>query len=349
MIAKPTKDNANKTPATPPTEEGKSSRNNIGKWVTKYAIYVVFIAMCIAMSIMSPVFLSITNILNVVTQMASIGLLALGVTIVIITRGIDLSSGSVLAVAAVVSASMAQTLDWSMRMYPNMPELPIIVPILAALAVGTLCGFINGALIAYTGIPPFIATLGMMIIARGAALLYSDGRPVSSLIDSYQWIGQGSVLGIPVPVWIFAIMAVVSYILLNYTRFGKYAYAIGGNETAAYVSGINVNKYKILVYSYAGMLAGISALILAARINSGQPGLGLMYELDAIAAATVGGVSHAGGIGTIQGTIVGTMIMGVLQNGLDLLNVSAYWQQIVKGLVIVVAVMFDMRRHKKSS
>ncbi|MEI8633794.1 ABC transporter permease [Vibrio sp. PP-XX7] len=181
----------------------------------------------------------------------------------------------------------------------------------------------------------------------GLRCFYSDGRPISSLISSYQWIGQGSVMGIPVPILIFILMAIVSYILLNYTRFGKYAYAIGGNETAAYVSGINVKKYKILVYTYAGVLAGISALILSARINSGQPGLGVMYELDAIAAATVGGVSHAGGIGTIQGTIIGTMIMGVLQNGLDLLNISAYWQQIVKGLVIICAVMFDMKRHRK--
>ncbi|MCQ1059837.1 ABC transporter permease [Photobacterium sp. DNB23_23_1] len=327
---------------------GAKSPQNYKRLISKYAIYVVFIAMCVVMTILSPVFLTVANLLNVVTQMASIGLLALGVTIIIITRGIDLSSGSVLAVAAVASASMAQTLDWGMRMYPAMPELPVIVPILVALAVGALCGYINGALIAYTGIPPFIATLGMMIIARGAALLYSDGRPVSSLIDSYQWIGQGTIAGIPVPVVIFIVMAIVSYILLNYTRFGKYAYAIGGNETAAYVSGINVKKYKILVYTYAGLLAGIAALILSARINSGQPGLGLMYELDAIASATVGGVSHAGGIGTIQGTIIGTMIMGVLQNGLDLLNVSAYWQQVVKGLVIVVAVVFDMKRQKKS-
>ena len=324
-------------------ETGKKTR-----FLSKYAIYVVFVAMCIVMSILSPVFLTVANLLNVMTQMASIGLLALGVTIIIITRGIDLSSGSVLAVAAVVSASTAQTLDWGMRMYPNLPELPVIVPILVALGVGALCGLINGALIAYTGIPPFIATLGMMIIARGAALLYSDGRPISSLIDSYQWIGQGNIAGIPVPVVIFLVMALFTYVLLNYTRFGKYAYAIGGNETAAYVSGINVTKYKILVYVYAGLLAGIAALILTARINSGQPGLGNMYELDAIAAATVGGVSHAGGIGTIQGTIVGTMIMGVLQNGLDLLNVSAYWQQVVKGLVIVVAVIFDMKRQKKS-
>ncbi|MGR5335954.1 ABC transporter permease [Vibrio gigantis] len=324
-------------------ETGKKTR-----FLSKYAIYVVFVGMCIIMSILSPVFLTVANLLNVMTQMASIGLLALGVTIIIITRGIDLSSGSVLAVAAVVSASTAQTLDWGMRMYPNLPELPVIVPILVALGVGALCGLINGALIAYTGIPPFIATLGMMIIARGAALLYSDGRPISSLIDSYQWIGQGNIAGIPVPVVIFLVMALFTYVLLNYTRFGKYAYAIGGNETAAYVSGINVTKYKILVYVYAGLLAGIAALILTARINSGQPGLGNMYELDAIAAATVGGVSHAGGIGTIQGTIVGTMIMGVLQNGLDLLNVSAYWQQVVKGLVIVVAVIFDMKRQKKS-
>jgi len=327
---------------------GQPKAENTKRILAKYAIYFVFVGMCIVMSILSPFFLTVANLLNVMTQMSSIGLLALGVTIVIITRGIDLSSGSVLAVAAVVSASTAQTLDWSMRMYPNMVELPIIVPILVALAVGGLCGWINGALIAYTGIPPFIATLGMMIIARGAALLYSDGRPVSSLIESYQWIGQGTLGGVPVPVVIFLTMALVTYILLNYTRFGKYAYAIGGNETAAFVSGINVTKYKVLVYVYAGLLAGIAALILTARINSGQPGLGLMYELDAIASATVGGVSHAGGIGTVQGTIVGVMIMGVLQNGLDLLNVSAYWQQVVKGLVIVVAVIFDMKRQKKS-
>lgn len=326
----------------------KPNGENTKRFISKYAIYFVFVVMCIVMSILSPVFLTVANLLNVMTQMASIGLLALGVTIIIITRGIDLSSGSVLAVAAVVSASTAQSLDWGMRMYPNLPELPVLVPILIALAVGALCGFINGALIAYTGIPPFIATLGMMIIARGGALLYSDGRPVSSLTDSYQWIGQGTIANIPVPVVIFLVMALFTYVLLNYTRFGKYAYAIGGNETAAYVSGINVTKYKILVYVYAGLLAGIAALILTARINSGQPGLGVMYELDAIAAATVGGVSHAGGIGTVQGTIVGIMIMGVLQNGLDLLNVSAYWQQVVKGLVIIVAVIFDMKRQKKS-
>ncbi|MEI8633793.1 hypothetical protein P4S72_20300 [Vibrio sp. PP-XX7] len=153
------------------TSDVEASNKNMKRFVSKYAIYIVFVAMCIVMSILSPVFLSVANLLNVATQMASVGLLALGVTIIIITRGIDLSSGSVLAVAAVVSASMAQTLDWSMRMYPNMPEFPVIVPILAALAVGALCGYINGALIAYTGIPPFIATLGMMIVARGAALL----------------------------------------------------------------------------------------------------------------------------------------------------------------------------------
>ena len=317
--------------------------------LSKYAIYFVLIVMCITMSILSPVFLTAANLLNVVTQMVSVGLLALGVTIIIITRGIDLSSGSVLAIAAVTSASAAQTLDWTMRMYPNMPELPIFIPIIIALSVGAFCGYINGALIAYTGIPPFISTLGMMIVARGAALLYSDGRPVSSLNESYQWIGQGEIFNIPVPIIIFIIMAIVSYILLNYTKFGKYAYAIGGNETAASVSGINVTKYKVLVYVYAGLLAGLAALILTARINSGQPGLGYMYELDAIAAATVGGVSHAGGIGTIQGTIIGTMIMGVLQNGLDLLNVSAYWQQLVKGLVIVGAVIFDMKRQKRKA
>lgn len=320
---------------------------DIKKIVSKYGIFFILIILVAVISAMTPAFMNPRNILNVIRQISVIGVIALGVTIVIITKGIDLSSGSVLAVAAVVAASLSQRSDWAARMYPGLPELPVIIPILVALALGAFAGFVNGSLIAKTNIPPFIATLGMMIVARGVALLYADGRPVSSLTEAYNFIGQGEVLGVPVPVIILVLMAGVSYFLLNYTRFGKYAYAIGGNEKAAHVSGINVGKYKILVYTYAGFLAGLAGIILSSRISSGQPGLGVSYELDAIAAATIGGTSHSGGIGTIGGTIVGALIIGVLNNGLDLLNVSAYWQQIIKGVIIVGAVILDMRKNAK--
>lgn len=315
--------------------------------ISKYGIYFVFIIMVIAMSFASPVFLTPRNLMNVVRQVSVIGLISLGVTLVIISKGIDLSSGSVLAVAAVVAASFGQTGDWHAKMFPNLPEMPVIVPLLAALAIGLLCGAINGTLIAKTGIPAFIATLGMMVSARGLALLYTDGRPVSSLTESYQYIGQGYILGIPVPVLIYLAMAFITWVLLNHTKFGKNIYAIGGNIHAAEVSGVNVQRNLIKIYAYAGLLAGLAGMVLSARVNTGQPGMGVSYELDAIAATTIGGTSHSGGIGTIGGAFVGALILGVLNNGLNLLGVSAYWQQIIKGCIIVGAVIIDMRKNAK--
>ena len=176
---------------------------------------------------------------------------------IIITKGINLSSGSLLALSAVVAASLAQRPDWATRMFPNLPPLPVIVPIIAALAVGAIVGLINDSFVAFTGIPPFIATLGMMTAARGFALLYADGR----LTDSYNFIGQGSIAGLPVPVLILAVVGVISYIMLNHTKFGKYLFAIGGNENAAYVSGVNIKKYKVLVYTYGSLLAGLSGIV----------------------------------------------------------------------------------------
>jgi inositol transport system permease protein len=284
------------------------------------------------------------NLLNIVRQISVMGLIAIGVTMVIITGGIDLSSGSVLALAAVVSTSLAQRLDWSEIKFPGL-DVPVLVPILAALAVGAVCGLINGSLIARFKIPPFIATLGMMTIARGFALIYSE-RPVSGLKDSYNYIGQGEPFGIPVPIVILAVVAIGAHVMLNNTRFGRHIYALGGNEQAARISGINISRVKIGVYTIAGLLAGLSGLVLSSRIGSGQPGLGVGYELDAIASAVIGGTSLSGGIGTIWGTIVGALIIGVLNNGLDLLNVSAYWQTIVKGSIIVVAVIIDERKNR---
>ena len=314
----------------------------------KYGIFLVFIAMLIVASILSPAFLSKTNLINVVRQMSVVGLIALGVTGVIVSAGIDLSSGSVVGLSAVVAASLSQLPDYPAAFYKGL-QVPLFVAILAACGVGALVGLINGSLVAKTRIPPFIATLGTLTAIRGAALLYTGGRPISDLTDGYNFIGQGDLFGIPVPILLLVLMALLTHVLYSQTKFGKYVYAIGGNEQAARVSGINVGKYKMLMYVYAGFLAGLAGLVVSARIGSGQPGLGQGYELDAIAAAVIGGASlSAGGIGTVAGTVVGALIIGVLNNILDLTNVSAYWQQIIKGCIIVGAVILDQLKHHGS-
>jgi inositol transport system permease protein len=331
------------------TEARSINRERFNGFIRKYAIVFILLAMLIAMTFLSEAFLTWRNLLNIVRQISVVGLIAIGVTMVIITGGIDLSSGSVLALAAVVATSLAQRLEWSEIKFPGL-DVPVIVPVMAALAVGALCGLVNGSLIANFKIPPFIATLGMMTVARGFALIYSE-RPVSGLRDDYNFIGQGYIpqgaqYGIPVPIIILLLVAFAAHIMLNNTRFGRHIYAVGGNEQAARISGINISRVKIGVYMTAGLLAGLSGLVLSSRIGSGQPGLGLGYELDAIASAVIGGTSLSGGIGTIWGTIVGALIIGVLNNGLDLLNVSAYWQTIVKGSIIVVAVIIDERKNR---
>lgn len=339
------------TPATTAAAQPARQRQSGGLFKTifrKYGIFLVFIAMLIVASILSPAFLSPTNLINVVRQMSVVGLIALGVTGVIVSAGIDLSSGSVVGLSAVVAASLAQLPDYAAAYYKGL-NLPVFVAVLAACAVGALVGLLNGGLVAKTRIPPFIATLGTLTTIRGLAYLYTSGRPVSDLTDDYNFIGQGDFLGIPVPILILVIMAIITHVLYSQTKFGKYIYAIGGNEQAARVSGINVSKYKMLMYVYAGLLSGLAGLVVSARIGSGQSGQGVGYELDAIAAAVIGGASlSAGGIGTVAGTIVGALIIGVLNNILDLTNVSAYWQQIVKGCIIVGAVIIDQLKHHGS-
>jgi inositol transport system permease protein len=340
---------------TADTQARGINREWLSAFLRKYAIVFIFLAMFIGMWLLSDAFLQPRNLLNIVRQISVMGLIAIGVTMVIITAGIDLSSGSILALAAVVAASLAQRTDWSGAKYPGL-DLPVIVPIVAALTIGAICGLINGSIIARFKIPPFIATLGMMTVARGFALIYSD-RPVSGLTDAYNYIGQGEFLkvipipnqpplGLPIPIIILSVVAIGAHVMLNNTRFGRHIYAIGGNEQAARISGLNIGRIKIGVYTIAGLLAGLAGLVLSSRIGSGQPGLGVGYELDAIAAAVIGGTSLSGGIGTIWGTIVGALIIGVLNNGLDLLNVSAYWQTIVKGSIIVIAVIIDERKNR---
>jgi inositol transport system permease protein len=321
------------------------NRESFNVFVQKYAIVLILIAMIIVVSFLSPVFLQPVNLLNIVRQISVIGLIAMGVTVAIISTGIDLSSGSVVGLASVVAASLAQQPGWAQAKYPGL-ELPLIVALLGGLGVGLACGFVNGFLIAKFKIPPFIATLGMMTAARGLSLLYSNGRPLSTLTDAYNFIGAGTILGIPVPIIILALVGIGTHVMLNYTKFGRYIYAIGGNELAARFSGLNLDRVKIGIYTFAGLLAGLAGIVVSSRISSGQPGLGVGYELDAITAAVIGGTSLSGGIGTVWGTVVGALIIGVLNNSLDLLNVSAYWQQIMKGAIIVIAIIIDERKNR---
>lgn len=324
-----------------------SSANNLNTMLRKYGIVIVLILMIVLLSIIEPAFLSPTNIFNVLTQSAIFGIMALGLTFVIISKGIDLSVGSILALAGVVAASLAQASTATDKYFPNLGELSVIIPILAALFIGTASGAISGFLIAKTKIPAFIATLGMMTVARGFALIYTNGKPISTFIPAMNALGGRVFDVIPVPVIIYFITIIISFILLNKTRFGKNVYAIGGNITAAEVSGVNVSRNLVIIYAYSGLLAGVAAIVFAGRVGSVHPGAAVGYELTAIAATTIGGTSHSGGIGTIWGAFVGAMVLAVMRNGMTLLGMDAYWQQIAEGVIIVVAVIIDMRKNAR--
>ena len=289
--------------------------------------------LCVVLAMRSPAFLTGANILLVFRQISINAILAIGVTFVLLTAGIDLSLGSVVALTGVLSA-----------MYAHPETFPVFVPVGVGLLAGVLVGLVNGLVITRCYVAPFIATLGMMTVARGAALVFSQGRPVSNLSDSFNVIGGGDILGIPVPIVIMAIAFVVSYLVLSRTTLGRYIYAVGGNEEAAHASGIRVNRIKLAAYAICGALAGLAGIIQASRISTGQPNAGIAYELDAIAAVVIGGTSLSGGIGGVGGTVLGALIIGVINNGLDLLNVSSYYQQIIKGVIIIGAVALDREK-----
>jgi ribose/xylose/arabinose/galactoside ABC-type transport system permease subunit len=295
------------------------------------------IALSIVLWILTPHFLTVSNLLNVAQQTTIVAIIAVGMTFVIITAGIDLSVGSVLAFAGVVMASLLQK------------GVPLIIALLAGLGAGLFCGVVNGLLITIGKLPPFIATLGMMSVARGAALVYTAGRPISGFSDGFRRLAVGELFHIPVPVLMMIAVYLIAHFILTKTKLGRYTYAIGGNEEAAILSGVNVRVYKTLVYGLCGMLSGLAAILLTARLNSAQPIAGMMYELDAIAATVIGGTSLTGGEGKIFGTLIGALIIGVLRNGLNLLDISSFVQQIVIGTVIIVAVLFDMalKAHRK--
>ncbi|MDQ3937862.1 MAG: ABC transporter permease [Chloroflexota bacterium] len=322
------------------------TRERVGDWLRKYLIIFILVGVVALLAIATGGrFLQPQNLINVVRQMTPIALLAIGLTVVIISTGIDLSVGSIVALSAVVATSLAQAPGATNQMYPDL-ALPVIAPIAAGLLVGAACGFVNGVFIAGFRIPPFIATLGMMTAARGLALMYSGGRPISTLTPEFNILGQGVLLGIPVPIILLAIVAVGAHLMLNKTRFGRHVFALGGNEQAARVSGINLRRVKIAIYVFSGLLAGLAGMVVAGRIGSGNPQLGTGAELDAIASAVIGGTSFSGGIGTIWGTIVGALLIGSINTGLDLLNVSPFAQQVVKGVIIVAAIIIDERKRR---
>ncbi|MBE9389087.1 ABC transporter permease [Vagococcus salmoninarum] len=317
-------------------------------FLKNYLIVVVLIGMFSLLSLLNRNFLTLNNILNLLTQTSIYGILALGLFIVLVSKGIDLSVGSTLAFSGIMIGTVSQTSQAIDKVFPSVGQAPLIVTILLALIIGGLIGLINGSLIAYFQVPPFIATLGSQIAVRGGALMIAQGKPVSNINPQINFLGSRIFGVLPVPVLIYVGVIIVMWVLMNNTSFGKSVYAIGGNIEAAEISGIKVKRNLVLVYVISGVLAGLSSLIYIGRTGGSiQPAAGTMYETTAIAAATIGGTSHGGGIGTVWGVVIGALILGTLTNGFTLLGIDAYIQQIIQGLIIISAVVLDMRKNKK--
>ena len=324
----------------------KSLKNKSFKnFTSKYAIYIVLVVLFLSIGILDSSFLSMGNITNILIISSVRIIIALGVGGALITRGTDLSAGRTVGLTACIAASLLQKPDYAYKLFGNLPNMPLIFPILIAIAVGLLIGLINGVVVAYLKVPPFIATLGTMVIVYGVACIYTNAQPIGGLRNDFTTIASGKMLGIPNLIIIAIVVSLVMWFILNKTRFGKNIYAIGGNPAAAEVSGVNINTTLIKVYALAGALYGLAGALLAARTGGATNNYGLMYELDAIAAATIGGVSTSGGIGKVSGIITGVLIFEVLNNGMVILGVSAYWQQVIKGIIIIAAVAFDIRKY----
>lgn len=306
----------------------------------KFQSLIAILLLSAILAIMTDNFLTPENLWNVLRQISVNVCISVGLTLVILTAGIDLSVGSVLAFAGAVTAGVLKN-GIGIPVLNIYLEFSLFGAIFSGLFVATVLGSINGLAVTRFNVPSFIATLAMLTIARGLTMLWTGGFPITGLGDSFTFIGTGWFLGVPMPVWITVIVVAFGMILTNKTKLGRYIYAIGGNEKAAYLSGINVKKVKLIVYSLGGLMAGIGGMIVTARLDSAQPNAGLTYELDAIAAVVIGGTSLYGGRGTIMGTVLGALLIGVLNNGLVLLNVSPFWQQVIKGLVILLAVILD--------
>ncbi|MFB0843950.1 galactose/methyl galactoside ABC transporter permease MglC [Paenibacillus oleatilyticus] len=327
----------------------------LNHFFTQYAIYIVLIFLVAGIATSDPRFLSVDILRDILLQNSTRAIIALGAAFVLITGGTDLSAGRVVGLTAVLSASMLQTADYPRRFFPDMPDLPVWAPILIGIAAGLLVGLINGWIVSKLSVPPFIATLGTMVIVYGANSIYFDlkpneSQPIAGLRQDFTTIGTGFIgpngpYSLPYIVIIAIVVAFIVWVIFNKTRLGKNMYAIGGNSQAAVVSGINVKRNLIYIYAIAGALYGLGGVLEAARTGGATNNYGNMYELDAIAACVVGGVSTAGGIGTVPGVLAGVLIFGVINYGLTFIGVSPYWQLIIKGLIIVAAVAFDIRKY----
>lgn len=294
-----------------------------------------------ALSLMRPdSFLTVENGLNVFRQISINLCLSIGMTMIIISGGIDLSVGSVLALAGVVSAGLLKNgIDlpyWGVSI-----QFTFLGAVVAGILTGLLCGWFNGLAITKLRVPPFVATLGMLSIARGLTMLWSNHYPITNLGDEFEFVGRGRFLGIPTPVWVAGVLVAIFALVMRRTRFGRHLYAVGGNERTALLSGLNVHRIKLAVYTIGGGLAGVAGLVSAGRVNAADPKVGVGFELDSIAAVVIGGTSLSGGRGSILGTVLGCLIIGVLNNGLGIVGVSPDWQLVIKGLVIVAAVAID--------
>jgi ribose transport system permease protein len=303
------------------------------EWLIEQKSLIALIFLIIVVSFLNPNFFTVDNILNILRQTSVNAIIAVGMTLVILTAGIDLSVGSVLALCGAFAASLIAM------------EVPVLIAVPTALLAGAALGAISGIIIAKGKVQAFIATLVTMTLLRGVTMVYTDGRPISTgftdTADAFAWFGTGYALGIPVPVWIMVVVFASVWYLLNHTRFGRYVYALGGNESATRLSGINVDKVKVGVYAICGLLAALAGIIVTSRLSSAQPTAGMGYELDTIAAVVLGGTSLMGGKGRIMGTLIGALIIGFLNNALNLLDVSSYYQMIAKAVVILLAVLVD--------
>jgi len=312
----------------------------------KFQSLIALFLMCVVLSILSDKFLTVDNAWNVMRQISVNICISVGMTLVILTAGIDLSVGSILALCGAVTAGLLK----------NGIEIPginlfvgftMLGAILVGLIVGAVLGYFSGWSITKFKVPPFVATLAMLTIARGLTMLWTNGFPITGLGDNFAFIGTGWFLGIPMPVWISAFIVLIAVIITRKTKLGRYIYAVGGNESASRLSGLNIKKIKIIVYSISGVLAAVGGIMVTSRLDSAQPNAGTSYELDSIAAVVIGGTSLSGGRGSVMGTVLGALIIGVLNNGLVLLNVSPFWQQFIKGLVILIAVILDKVNSKE--
>ena len=306
-------------------------KQTLGTFISKNIIYIAFVIMLIGLSVFTSSFLQMKNLVNVLRQATVVGVLSMGMTFVIIGGGIDLSVGSTMALASCIAAAYSTSTT----------AIPLPLAIALGCLVGIVVGALNGIVVAYLGVVPFIATLGMQYAVRGVALVYTGGRPINAWTTAFTNLGKGYAGPIPVPVIIFAIVALISWFFLAKTQFGRYIYAIGGNEKAALVSGLRVKQLKFLSYVINGMTAALAGILLAARVAVGSPTAGESYDLLAITAVVVGGTSNAGGTGGILPSIIGVFIVTVMNNGMDLLGISGYYQKIVTGVVVLLAVIID--------